>query len=187
MLNFEKSFAFLFFIKGRNEEINHGYANDGSLPSWIPDWTARHDISIILDRQWGKTQYFSQFPPSVMPGGILKLEGFKLDILTGMQERGDYKNTRKGLLLRPSRYESRSDDSLWYFPAAGFDVLIVLRPNSYYFRFIDVVDLFQDLGDYRTYGDTSDISYQLRNVATSFLSTWSTAILGCKNKSSADD
>jgi hypothetical protein len=174
ILNFEKSFAFLFFIKGRNEEITRGYANGGSLPSWIPDWTARHDISISLDRQWAKAQYFSQFPPSVMPGGILKLEGFKLDIFRGIQERGDYTNTRKGLLLHPSRYESRSDDSLWYFPAAGFDVLIVLRPNSDYFRFIDVLDLVADVGvDYRTYGDTSDISRQLKDFATSFLSTWS--------------
>jgi hypothetical protein len=109
-----------------------------------------------------------------MPGGILKLEGFKLDIFRGIQERGDYTNTRKGLLLHPSRYESRSDDSLWYFPAAGFDVLIVLRPNSDYFRFIDVLDLVADVGvDYRTYGDTSDISRQLKDFATSFLSTWS--------------
>jgi hypothetical protein len=141
ILNFEKSFAFLLFIKGGNEESNRGYANDGSLPSWIPDWTARHDSPRRSDRQWRKPQLFSQFPPSVMPGGILKLEGFKFDDVGEMHERQYLTHTRKGLILHGN--EARQYDSLWYFPAAGFGVMIVLRPNGDYFKFIRVADFFR--------------------------------------------
>jgi hypothetical protein len=142
ILNFEKSFAFLLFIKGGNEESNRGYANDGSLPSWIPDWTVRHDIPPYSGWQWAKEpRYFSKFPPSVMPGGILKLEGFKFDDVGEMHERQYLTHTRKGLILHGN--EARQYDSLWYFPAAGFGVMIVLRPNGDYFKFIRVADFFR--------------------------------------------
>jgi hypothetical protein len=141
ILKFEKSFEFLQFLQRRNEESNRGYANHGSLPSWIPDWTVRHRRSKL---SWGKcfkAEYFSQFPPSVMPGGILKLEGFKLDTFPEIQMSGLEIYTRKGLHLAPLKYErTRSCDSLWYFPAAGCSTLLTLRPDGDYWQLLDVAE-----------------------------------------------
>jgi hypothetical protein len=74
-----------------------------------------------------------------MPCGILKLEGYKLDTFPELQRQGLELITRKGLRLRALRRDRiRSGDSLWYFPAAGFDDLLVLRPDGDYWKFVDM-------------------------------------------------
>ena len=165
ILTHDKSLDFLRF-----RESNRGIANGSRLPSWIPDWTIKSSDKLNPDLfNTCHRKLFSQFAPLVISRGILKLEGFKLDIFGEPQERGQYRKTRKGLRLRHNRNELRQYDSLWYFPAAGFGVLIVLRPNGGYFKFIGVADLILSYSP--PYGWTC--SYQLKDVAPSLFAAWS--------------
>jgi hypothetical protein len=168
ILAHEKTLNFL-----RVTESSGGSANGSGRPSWVPDWTITSDGPAYTP--WINAYspgLLSQFPTSVISPGILKAEGFKLDSFRETQERGPYAKTRKGLCVRPSQNESRPDDSLWYFPAAGSSALIVLRPDGDYFKFIDVADL--DHAYRPPYGWAfSEISHRLRDVAASLFSAWS--------------
>ena len=172
ILRYDKNLDFLRF-----RESNRGIANGSRLPSWIPDWTIKNSDKLNPDlfNDYHR-KLFSQFPPSVISRGILKLEGFKLDVFGEPQERGQYRKTRKGLRLLHNRNDLRQYDSLWYFPAAGFGVPIVLRPNGGYFKFIGVADLI--LSYPRLHGCTC--GYQQKDVATSLFAAGSNACWATK-------
>ena len=145
IMEFDKD---LFFLKRLENNPENSGCRD--LLSWVPDWTKKNDTRAeqrahrlfddqSLQRFMGvkvDPDLFSRFAPTIMPGGILKLEGFLLDTFGDVKAFeniwGDKElKIRKGILVTtPLGITIRPEDGIWYFPAAGPTFILILRPNN---------------------------------------------------------
>lgn len=120
--------------------------NDGSLPSWVPDWTSKGaQGQPVISFPTLKKQEGDQFVPEILRGNVLRITGLRIGIIGGNEMdwvpgSSTYSVITKGLCISWWPLDKiRPNDCVWYFP--GNAGLFVLRPHGEHWLFLSVTKL----------------------------------------------